>query len=248
MKSKIEEIDKEIRTIISSAGLTGKQYEWQNLRENLLSRRQNELDDRVRDMENRLADKLLDDQEEIERQTLEIGKSGGGNIEMDELRSYEEKNRMLRAAFYAAITFFVLAEAIVNGVGLEGMGFSPLVAFIGAGFLGGFIFWSAHLLGSYIKQSKFYYPEDKKKQLAFTTLFVIIATGILMFFTYTRHDYLVQLETQSQPVVVFDEPDLSDGISGADEGSASTFSAYDYLFIFIKRRHLFPWRICRVAH
>ena len=233
MKSKIEDIEKEVQGIIASGGLTGNQYEWPIVSKNLFSRRQSELDNRVAEMETQLDVELQKDEDEIEKQTLEI-QSGGGDIEMDELRSYEEKNRMLRLAFYAAITFFVLAEAIVNGVGLEGMGFSPLTAFIGAGFLGGFIFWSAHLLGSYIKQNKFYYPKDKKKkQLAFTILFVIIAAGILMFFTYTRHDYLVQLQTQSQPVVIFGETELADATPGSDDGNAAAFSSYDYLFIFI---------------
>ena len=97
--------------------------------------------------------------------------------------------------------------------------------------LGAFLFWSAHLLGSNIKQGNFYAKDKKNKQRAFTALFVIIALAIFMFFTETRHDYLTQLQEQDAPIDL-----LADDSNAEAEQSNQTslaYGAYDYLFMFI---------------
>ena len=235
IKSRVATVTQDIEKVLVSIGMPkGSTYEWPEVRSRVERQKELELQERMDEDGRKHRTKLNELSARIEGIKIDIAEAGGkkGSISDEELRGYESRNNLMRAAFYAALTAFVLAEAVVNGVGFEAMGFNPTVSFLAAGLLGAFLFWSAHLLGSYIKQANFYASKDRKnKQRAFTALFVIIALAIFMFFTETRHDYLTQLQDHEGVIDL-----LSDnGNAGAEESDQTSvaYGAYDYLFMFI---------------
>ena len=230
IKSRIGAIEQDIRKVLDDAGLSKEsEYEWAHLRTKLQQRKAQLLQETLDKARSDHRTKEQELSEAIEDSKVNLREYSGKQnpISDEELRSYETRNNLMRATFYAALTAFVLAEAFVNGVGFEGMGFDPAVALVAAGLLGGFLFWSAHLLGSYIKQSVFYAKDERNKRRVFTLLFVIIALSIFLFFTDTRHDYLTQLQQQETAIDL-----LGDG-SGATEPASVPYGAYDYVFMFV---------------
>ena len=230
IKSRIETIERDIGKVLVDAELSREsQYEWAHLRTKLQQRKERELQETVDKTRTAGRTELNSLSARIEEIKIDIDEASGKKnaISDEELRGYETRNNLMRATFYAALTAFVLAEAFVNGVGFEGMGFDPAVALVAAGLLGGFLFWSAHLLGSYMKQSTFYPKDERNKRRVFTVLFVMIALSIFLFFTDTRHDYLTQLQQQETAIDI-----LGDGNAGTEPASVP-YGAYDYVFMFV---------------
>lgn len=230
--TRIEKLEKDIGGKLTDAGLPeGSDYEWPRLSAKVQRTKEFALEDEVREIEDGCTKRVDDCIKRIDKIKANIKDAQRGGrrkpISNEEEKGYETRNNLMRASFYAALTAFVLVEAVVNGVGFEGMGFDPGVALIAAGLLGGFLFWSAHLLGSYIKQSAFYAKDERTKQRVFTALFVIIALSIFLFFTDTRHDYLTQLQQQEAAIDLLGERDVE------TEPASVPYGPYDYVFMFV---------------
>ncbi len=230
IRSRVDAIEQDIGKVLVDAELPREStYEWAHLRAKLQQLKEQRLQETVDKTRTAYRTELNGLSARIEEIKIDIDEASGKKnaISDEELRGYETRNDLMRATFFAALTAFVFAEAFVNGVGFEGMGFDPAVALVAAGLLGGFLFWSAHLLGSYIKQSTFYSRDERNKRRVFTVLFVMIALSIFMFFTDTRHDYLTQLQQRETAI------DLLDDGGGVTEPASVPYGAYDYIFMFV---------------
>ena len=138
IRSRVATIGQDIEEVLVGIGLPkGSQYEWQDFRSRVERQKRLELQDRMDEDGRKHRTKLNELSARLEGIKIDIAEAGGKKsaISDEELRGYESRNNLTRAAFYAALTAFVLAEAVVNGVGFEAMGFNPTVSFIAAGFL-----------------------------------------------------------------------------------------------------------------
>ena len=182
----------------------------------------------------RIVEKLASDKEDLVDERKKLGSSITNALARVSIsgRGYAEVNWKLRVGYWIVLPLLVLAEAFLNGVGIEQMGVSPLAGLIIAGLFGLGLLTATHIVGAHLKQRK-YYSEDEKKFWIWTARTAIIGAVIIVtLFVILRHNYLVALQSQSVDIgALVEQIQGGNAVETVQDEEAVSYGLYDFLFI-----------------